>query len=152
MCYTAVSVQCIWYQSEFRVSVSSIGISMNLVYQYHYGSSIGYQYQGISGTIGKVESGQVQLRQVESGQDESGQVKAGNFVGPKFLGPKIFDSGFFSPKVFGPKFFCSNICYIWCLAKLLTHFFLISRPPRGLEISSWTFLKRYPSLYSLVKF
>ena len=79
---------------------------MNLVYQYHYGSSIGYQYQGISGTIGKVESGQVQLRQVESGQDESGQVKAGNFVGPKFL---------------GPKFFCPNICYIWCLAKLLTH-------------------------------
>ena len=96
---------------------------MNLGYQYHYGSSAGYQYQGISGTIGKVESGQVQLRQVESGQDESGQVKAGNFVGPKFLEPKIFDLGFFPPKVFGPKFFCPNICYIWCLAKLLTHFF-----------------------------
>ena len=36
---------------------------MNLGYRYHYGSSAGYQYQGISGTIGKVESGQVQLRQ-----------------------------------------------------------------------------------------
>ena len=84
---------------------------MYLGYQYHYGSSAGYQYQGISGTIGKVESGQVQLRQVESGQDESGQVKAGNFVGPKF---------------FGPQFFCPNICYIWCLANLHICFFHFS--------------------------
>ena len=66
---------CIWYQSEFRVSVSGIGIRMNLGYQCHYRSSAGYQYQGISGTIGKVESG----------QDKSGQVKAGNFVFSKVL-------------------------------------------------------------------
>ena len=41
---------------------------MHLGYWYHYGSSAGYQYQGISGTLGQVESGQVQLGQVESGQ------------------------------------------------------------------------------------
>ena len=58
---------CIWYQSEFRVSVSGIGISMYLGYQYHYGSSAGYQYQGISGTIGKVESGQVRLTLYDMG-------------------------------------------------------------------------------------
>ena len=110
---------------------------MNLVYQYHYGSSIGYQYQGIRGTIEKVESGQVQLRQVESGQDESGQVKTGNFVGPKFLGPKIFDFGFFSPKVFGPKFFfLQHLLHLVSGKAVNTFVFLISRLPRGLEIPS----------------
>ena len=96
---------CIWYQSEFRVSVSGIGISMNLGYRYHYGSSAGYQYQGISGTLGQVESGQVQLGQVESGQDESGQVKAGNFVGPKFFGPKILLTPDYFPQKFSDPIF-----------------------------------------------
>ena len=58
---------------------------MNLGYWHHYGSSAGYKYQGISGTLGQVksgqvESGQVQIGLVESGQDESGQDKARNFV------------------------------------------------------------------------
>ena len=102
---------CIWYQSEFRVSVSGIGISMNSGYRYHYGSSAGYLYQGISGTLGQVESGQVQFGQVESGQDESGQVEsgqdnAGNMVGLKFFGTQhFFDYGFSPPKVFGLNFF-----------------------------------------------
>ena len=62
---------------------------MNLGYRYHYGSSAGYQYRGISGTLG---------------QDESGQVEVGNFVGSKFFGPEIF----LTPDFFPQKFSDSN--------------------------------------------
>ena len=63
---------------------------MNLGYRYHYGSSVGYQHQGISETLGQVESGQVQLGQVESGQDKSGQVESGQVKAGNFFGPKLF--------------------------------------------------------------
>ena len=76
----------------------SVWVSLRYLYdlvqilRYRFGSSAGYQYQGISGILGQVksgqvESGQVQIGQVESGQDESGQDKAGNIVGLKFLDP-----------------------------------------------------------------